>query len=68
MTTNDTTVAPEHVTCKVCMKEIPLSEAVVPEASDYVAHFCGVQCYDKWRKQPTHPVASANLPTTRDPV
>jgi hypothetical protein len=65
MTKNDTMVAPEHVTCKVCMKEIPLSEAVVPEAVDYVAHFCGVQCYDKWRKQPA---TTENLPTFRDPV
>ena len=55
MTTNDKTVAPEHVICKVCMKEMPLSEALVPEAIDYVAHFCGVQCYDKWRNQPAAP-------------
>jgi hypothetical protein len=47
------------------MKEIPISEAVVPEAIDYVAHFCGVQCYYKWRKQSATP---ENLPTARDPV
>jgi hypothetical protein len=40
-----------HVACAVCMKEIPLSEAIVPEAKDYVAHFCGQDCYEKWRQQ-----------------
>jgi len=38
----------EHVQCDVCMKEIPLSEAKNAEASDYVAHFCGLDCYGKW--------------------
>jgi len=46
---------PDWAASKVCMKEIPFSEAVVPEAIDYVAHFCGVQCYDKWRNQPAAP-------------
>lgn len=55
MTTNNPPVVAEHVTCKMCMKEIPISEAIVPEATDYVAHFCGVKCYDKWRKQPNSP-------------
>jgi len=41
----------EHVKCDVCMKEIPASEAKNAEASDYVAHFCGLDCYDKWQKQ-----------------
>lgn len=39
------------VPCKECMKEIPLSEAKVDEASDYVAYFCGLDCYDKWRNE-----------------
>ena len=34
-----------------CMKEIPRSEAKVDEASDYVAYFCGLDCYDKWRHE-----------------
>ena len=37
------------VTCQECMKEIPRSEAKVDEVSDYVAYFCGLDCYDKWR-------------------
>ena len=40
-----------HVTCVVCECEVPLSEAVVPEASDYVAYFCGLDCYDRWHTE-----------------
>jgi len=38
----------ELVQCDVCLKEIPVSEARNAEASDYVAHFCGLNCYEKW--------------------
>jgi YHS domain-containing protein len=38
-----------YVTCKVCMKEVPLSAAKSDEASDYVYYFCGPDCYAKWR-------------------
>jgi hypothetical protein len=37
------------VSCDVCLKEIPASEARSDEADDYVRHFCGLECYDKWR-------------------
>jgi hypothetical protein len=40
-----------QVPCAVCEHEVPLSEAVVREASDYMAHFCGLECYERWRKQ-----------------
>jgi hypothetical protein len=39
------------LTCEVCLKEIPVSEAKVPEAEDYILFFCGVDCYDAWQKQ-----------------
>jgi pyridoxine 5'-phosphate synthase PdxJ len=39
----------EQVACEVCLKEVPASEAVVPEAQDYVAYFCGLDCYQKWK-------------------
>lgn len=41
----------EQVQCSVCLKEIPSSEAQSAEASDYVAHFCGLDCYDQWAKK-----------------
>ncbi len=39
----------ERVACEVCLKEIPKSEAMVAEATDYVLHFCGLECYAKWK-------------------
>lgn len=39
------------VSCDVCMKEVPVSQAQSEEASDYVRHFCGLECYTKWREQ-----------------
>jgi hypothetical protein len=44
------------VSCEICMKEIPPSEARSSEASDYVIHFCGLECYGKWRKQLAEPI------------
>lgn len=37
--------------CEVCLKEIPRSEAKVEEASDYVAYFCGMDCFEKWQQE-----------------
>ena len=39
----------EKIPCEVCHKEIPLSEANRFEAQDYVAHFCGLECYSAWK-------------------
>lgn len=37
------------ISCTVCQQEVPASEAVVFEAVDYVVHFCGLDCYERWR-------------------
>lgn len=39
------------VSCEVCLKEIPVSEARSAEAADYVVHFCGIECYVQWKEQ-----------------
>lgn len=41
----------EQVSCEICLKEIPLSEAKNEEASDYVIYFCGLDCYEQWNTQ-----------------
>jgi hypothetical protein len=41
----------DRMRCEVCQHDIPLSEAVVAEATDYVVYFCGLDCYDRWRHQ-----------------
>lgn len=46
-----TSAAPDLVSCEVCLKEVPRSEAAVPEATDYVVYFCGLACYQQWKAQ-----------------
>ena len=41
----------ELVKCEVCLKEIPKSEAKNAEARDYVAYFCGLECYEEWEEE-----------------
>lgn len=41
----------EKVECEICLKEIPISESKSSEATDYVIHFCGLECYEKWNTQ-----------------
>ena len=41
----------KQVVCHVCLREVPISSAMSEEASDYVLHFCGLVCYEKWRSQ-----------------
>ncbi len=50
---NDTSQKPKDglVACEVCLKEIPASGAKSEETSGYVAHFCGLECYDTWKEQ-----------------
>lgn len=39
------------IACEICLKEVPLSEAKTFEAEDYVAHFCGLDCYAEWKRR-----------------
>lgn len=56
MTINDKPAELETVACEICLKEVPVSEATVPEATDYVVHFCGLDCYQKWKAQGDTPI------------
>jgi hypothetical protein len=49
---------PETVACEVCLKEIPRTEATVPEAEDYVVHFCGLDCYELWKSRRSEQAAA----------
>lgn len=59
MTNETAPPEPERVSCAVCLKLIPRSEAESAEARDYVAYFCGLDCYEKWsserRQEPAPP-------------
>lgn len=41
------------VSCKLCLESVPLSESEVSEAEDYIAYFCGLECYEEWKNQKT---------------
>lgn len=51
MNAPDKPIQMQRVACEICLKEIPLTEATVPEATDYVVHFCGLECYEKWKNE-----------------
>ncbi len=51
MARSDRPLEPVHVACEVCLREVPPSEAQVSEAADYVAYFCGIECYELWKKK-----------------
>jgi hypothetical protein len=53
--TSDCGEATEHkLTCAECCGQLPRAGAVSGEANDYVYHFCGTACYDKWRTRASH--------------
>ena len=39
------------ISCESCLKSAPLSEASSREAEEYVAYFCGLDCYNLWIHQ-----------------
>jgi hypothetical protein len=47
---HQTGIEPRKVECAVCKKLIPPSQAISPEALDYVLYFCGRQCYAEWER------------------
>ena len=62
MATSDKPVEATLVSCEVCLKEVPQSEATVPEAVDYFVHFCGLECYEKWKNQDREPKEQIEKP------
>ncbi len=41
----------QKIACSVCLKEVPMSSALMPEGADYVGHFCGIECYAEFAAQ-----------------
>ena len=41
----------EVLSCEVCLIEVPSDISASFEGPDYVHHFCGLDCLDKWRMQ-----------------
>ena len=36
-------------TCEFCRLQVPMDEAVIPEAGPYVVLGCGMNCASRWR-------------------
>jgi len=49
MSSNSVSVLNVRVRCAMCGIEVPLDEAVVPEATDLLTYLCGLDCYARWR-------------------
>lgn len=58
MTITDKPIELDRVACEICLQAVPTSEATVSEAADYVAYFCGLDCYEKWKNQATDKAVS----------
>ncbi len=50
MNEHEKSSAIKAVSCEICLKEIPKSEAKTAEGSDYVLYYCGLDCYEKWQQ------------------
>lgn len=51
---------PQSAFCEVCLKRVPMSEALVSEMRDGVAYFCSAGCYERWHgKHPPEPAPRA---------
>lgn len=48
--------------CEVCLKGVPADSAKSSDTQDYVHHFCGLDCLERWQKQ----AALANKPVRQD--
>ena len=44
-------IAVDEVTCEVCLNNISTSVARRAKAADYIAFFCGLECYEQWQYQ-----------------
>lgn len=47
MSPNKESIDIEQLACKICLREIPRSEAKISETNDYVVYYCGLECYKK---------------------
>lgn len=60
--------APHHdeqlVSCEICLKSIPAAESNSVETEDYVAYFCGLECYDLWTRQQSREKSAINSSST----
>nr|CAB65710.1 Urf-2 protein [Xanthomonas campestris] len=64
--TSDPTVS-DCTTCCECCKEIPLDAALTAEGSEYVLHFCGLECYQRFQARAQARAVSDTAPADNSP-
>lgn len=64
--TNQPVLTPEMVACEICLKEVSSSESGLFEIDDYVANFCGLECYTIWKARTGTPLPEAAGEPRRD--
>jgi hypothetical protein len=48
--------------CDMCLDELPADDAIREEGKDYIAHFCGLDCLERWRRRGHHrPMQHRNM-------
>lgn len=52
--------------CCVCCKEIPLDAAFTPEGAEYVEHFCGLECYQRFQARAITATETSAKPSACD--
>jgi len=66
----DSSVPLDRIPCTVCQHEIPSSEALVAEATDYLVYFCGLDCYNRWlnrrARAPVRILLQTTIPSVKD--
>jgi len=62
MTKTEKPLEAERISCEICLKEVPLSESMVSEGTDYFVHFCGLDCFQAWQRQQDKPAAETDKP------
>jgi hypothetical protein len=50
----------------VCCKEIPLDAAFTPEGAEYVEHFCGLECYQRFQARAITATETSAKPSACD--
>lgn len=61
--TSDCGEATEHkLTCTECCSQLSPTGTISVEADDYVYHFCGAACYDKWHNRTGQPIPEKTKP------
>ncbi len=51
----------------VCRREIPLDAAFTPKGAEYVEHFCGLHCYERFLARAHAATESGIAPVLGDP-